>query len=133
MRSSLTVVGTRTEANDLRADSQSVRGRVPRVRSLTKSDRTQVSTLVRDAMARSGLSQKAMAQNAGITESVLSEALAPHGTRHLAVEWLLDQDDEFLLVLLERITVLRNLTQESQRAQKAARVSELLRLILEVA
>jgi hypothetical protein len=92
-----------------------------------------VSTLVRDVMARVGLSQKAMAQNAAISESILSDALAPHGTRHLAMEWLLDQDDDFLIVLLEQITVLRQLTDQAKRDVKAARVSELVRLILEVA
>jgi len=98
-----------------------------------KAGRTAVTTLVRDAMARTGLSQKAMAANAGVAESVLSEALAPHGTRHLALEWLWAQDDEFLAVLVDRLTEARGLTDQSRREAKAARVSELIRLILEVA
>jgi sulfur transfer complex TusBCD TusB component (DsrH family) len=133
MQHSLVVGRARTEANGLRRDSQAVRSGSHGPRSLTKSDRVAVSTLVRDVMARVGLTQKAMAQNAAITESMLSEALAPHGTRHLAMEWLLDQDDDFLIVLLEQITVLRGLTDQARRDVKAARVSELVRLILECA
>lgn len=126
MRGSVQETGLRTIANDLRGDS-------PRDRMPVKAGRTAVTTLVRDAMARTGLSQKAMAANAGVAESVLSEALAPHGTRHLALEWLWAQDDEFLAVLVDRLTEARGLTDQSRREAKAARVSELIRLILEVA
>jgi DNA-binding phage protein len=116
----------RSQVNSVNSPSQPAE-------TLTKSDRAAVVALVREAMARVGLSQKAMAANAEIAESVLSDALAPHGTRHLAMAWLLDQDDEFLVVLLDRITVARGLTDQSRRDAKAARVSELVRLILEVA
>ena len=133
MQPSVVVGPVRTTAKGLHGTSQSVRSSSQGPRRLTKSDRVAVSTLVRDVMARVGLSQKAMAQNAAITESMLPEALAPHGTRHLAMEWLLDQDDDFLIVLLEQITVLRGLTDQAKRDVKAARVSELVRLILECA
>jgi len=126
MRSSVPGTVVRMTAKTLHSSSHEPR-------RLTKADRSVVSDLVRAVMARVGLSQKAMAQNAAIGESVLSEALAPHGTRHLAMEWLLAQDDEFLLELLAEITTWRGLTVESRRDVKAARIAELVRLIVECA
>src|SRR5690349_17868391 len=50
--------------------------------------------LVREAMRRTDLSQKAFAINADQSDSVISEAL--NGSRHLAAEWLWVQPETFL-------------------------------------
>ena len=95
------------------------------------SARDVVCALVREVMAETGLSQKAMSQTADIPESVLSDALAPHGTRNLAAEWLLGQDDAFVIALLARIQTVRGLSVESRRCARAARIGELVRLLVE--
>lgn len=87
--------------------------------------------LVRDAMREADLSQKAFAVDAQQSESVISEALS--GGRHLSADWLYAQNDGFLLALMKGIERARHLTPESKAALRANRISELIRLLLEVA
>lgn len=87
---------------------------------------------VRVALAATGLSQKAMAINAGAMESHLSDALNGRG-RNLEIDWILAQDDAFILAFWQSVEQQRGLTAEARKAARAESIVELLRQILEVA
>lgn len=136
MPSTLTARATRTHANPDRASLDEIRAGKANLRIDAKNlgnapGIESIRPLVREAMRRAGLSQKAFAIDAGITESVLSEALS--GARHLSVDWLWSQGDLFVAELIKLVSERRNLTEQTQRSLRAERVAELVRLLLEVA
>jgi hypothetical protein len=87
--------------------------------------------LIRQAARDVNLSQKEFALNAGCPESHLSEGL--NGVRPMQALWLWLQPDRFLLRLVELLMDARHLTPESVRAIRAARIKELIGLLLEEA
>jgi hypothetical protein len=78
----------RSHANTRRASLDDVRAGAANVRMAAKDleNAPEYRELVREAMRRSGLSQKAFAIDAGQTESVISEAL--HAKRAFDVQWI---------------------------------------------
>jgi hypothetical protein len=87
--------------------------------------------LVRGLMADLQLSQKALAIQAECPASDLSNAL--QGKQRLEVDWLLNQEPIFVAMLLERVERAKGFTERSERELKAARIAELVRLLVEVA
>ena len=87
-------------------------------------------TAIRVAMQVTGISQKAMALTAGIPESVLSDALNGRG-RHLETDWILAQSEAFINAFWKSIEAQLGLTSESKREVRAARIGELVRLLME--
>ncbi len=83
-------------------------------------------------MSRTGRTQKEMAHAAGQKESALSDALNGNG-RNLEVDWLLSQGADYVAEFIADVQIRMGLTVESKRDLKAARISELIRLLLEVA
>ena|ERR1041385_454590 len=137
MARSLPPASASTQPDSLRNGSQSRTDQLAAIRTpdrplrmTAKTDRATTCALVRQCMAETGLTQKAMAINAEISEAVLSDALAPHGTRNLAAEWLFDQEDAFLLALVEKLMRARGLTPASKREVAAERISELVKLLI---
>lgn len=131
MATSISSSAARMPADPLRSDLSGLRAGSHMARMAVKDRREQVIELVREVMADTGTSQKALALQAGQPESVVCDALSPTGSRNLAAEWLLDQPDAFLLALLDKIRAARGLTEESRRAAKAARIGELVKLLVE--
>jgi hypothetical protein len=136
MATTLKAPTERTHANPDHSDSTEVRSRLDAVR--THSAKAGIGAnpeapsallpLIRQAASETGLSQKAMAINAGIPESVLSEAL--NSRRNFAAEWWWLQPDSFLLRFLDLVTEARQLTPESARLVRANRIKELIGLLL---
>lgn len=88
--------GARTHANSLRGALSDVRAGDANLRIDAKNiaiapEKRPYRALVREAMRRSGLSQKAFALDAKQPESVISEAL--NGSRALPSEWVWGQTD----------------------------------------
>ncbi|MCR4331554.1 MAG: hypothetical protein NUV34_02435 [Sulfuricaulis sp.] len=96
----------------------------------SQTDRASTVGLIRAAMAETGTSQKQLAINAEQSEAVISDALNPHGTRHFAAEWLFDQEDAFLLAVVEKLMLVRGLTPQSKREVAAERISQLVKLLI---
>jgi hypothetical protein len=85
-------------------------------------------SVLRTTMSETGTSQKAMAITAGVSASVLSEALA--GRRSFSMLWLWAQDDHFLARFLEHVQEARDLTPANVRAIQRRRIVELVDLLL---
>lgn len=129
MPSTLPTVEPRTPANSARAALDAIRGRSAKARiAANPPDLTRLLPLLKQAMSETGLSQKAMAINAGQTESVISEALA--GRRHFDVEWWWAQPDTFLLKFFELVMDARELTPANISAVRRRRIVELVDLLL---
>jgi len=131
----------RTPANPLRRATDGVRPELDTLRAGKANLRIEANSseniehkrdfllLVRDAMREADLSQKAFAINAKQSESVISEALG--GTRNLSADWLYAQPDRFVQILIDKVSIARNLTAESKAALQRARILELIGLLLE--
>lgn len=85
----------RSHAKTLRADLSTLRAGDANVRMAANSleNRPEYRELVREAMRRSGTTQKVFAIDAEQSESVISEAL--HGKRALDIQWIWRQGAAF--------------------------------------
>jgi hypothetical protein len=90
-----------------------------------------VTGLVFAAIADAGLSDKAAALTMGLDPAQLSRAKS--GQARLPVDALWRLPDAFWFAFRERVDAARQLSEDRQRDAKAARISELVRLLLEVA
>jgi hypothetical protein len=122
MKVSVATEPVRTQLNSIRCQPAKVRI------AANPTGNADLLPLIKQAAAETGLSQKAMALNADVGESVLSEAL--NGRRHFAAEWWWAQPDTFLLKFLELVMEARQLTPENARAVRMARITELIGLLL---
>lgn len=89
----------------------------------------EILRLIGEALRRVGLSQKEAAINAGVKEQQFSAALLGQG--NFGAMWLWAQPDTFWREFLGLIEQSRGLTPEASRAMKAARIAELVRLLVE--
>ncbi len=117
----------------LRNQSNGLRARLDEVRATSQppakvSERADLLGLIRSAAADCNLSQKALAINAGCSESELSDGLS--GRRNFAAAWIWSQPDTFLLRFVELMTEARGLTPAAVREVRANRIAELIRLLL---
>jgi hypothetical protein len=125
---------SRTHAKRFRADSQAVRSdsRMARMRVNQSVSRA----AVREAMARTGTTPKQFVDRANTVSachaSTFSESLNGQG-RNLETDWILAQDEAFILAFWESVKHQMQLTPESRQAARAERIAELVRLIVEVA
>ncbi len=136
MRHSVATSAVGTQPNDLLAGSQDIRARLGEIR--TKAVKAQIDPnakeilpVIRRAMAKTGLSQKAMALTARCAESELSEALNGRDGRRFDADWLWRQDDAFVVAFLDEVTATRGLTPENKDAIRRARIVELIGLLLQ--
>ena len=90
---------------------------------------SEVLGLIRQTCAETGLKHQAAAAAARVKESQFSAAL--NGRGNFAVTWLWAQPDAFLLRFVELLTTARGLTADSSRKQRAARIGELVTLLIE--
>jgi hypothetical protein len=90
-----------------------------------------VTGLVFAAIADAGLSDKAAALTMGLDPAQLSRAKS--GQSRLPVDALWRLPDEFWFAFRARVDEARQLSDDKRREVKAARISELVRLLLEVA
>ena len=123
MNSSVATDGLRSQLNSLRPTSAKARIHA------NPPDASDLIPLVRQAASETNLSQKAMALNARIPESVLSEAF--NGRRNFAAEWWWAQPDTFLVRFLELAMDARQLTPENVSAIRRRRIVELVDLLLQ--
>lgn len=86
-------------------------------------------SIIRQAMAETDLKQQAAAAAADVKESQFSSAL--NGSGNFGVTWLWAQSDAFLLRFVELLVAARRLTPAASRARRAARIGELVRLLIE--
>lgn len=89
----------------------------------------EVLQLIRRVLAEQELKHEAAAREAGVKPSQFSLAL--NGTGNFGVTWLYAQSDAFLLRFVELLMETRGLTPENQRAVRACRIVELVRLLTE--
>ena len=89
----------------------------------------EILALIRQAMAETDLKQGAAAAAAHVKESQFCSAL--NGSGNFGVTWLWPQSDAFLLRFVELLIAARQLTPESARAARAAKIGELVRLLVE--
>lgn len=94
-------------------------------------NRKEILAIIRRAKDAVGLSQKAMAIAAGVSESELSEALHGRANRRFDAEWLWRQDDLFLLKFVELLMDARALTPENAAAVRRQRIVQLVELLLQ--
>ncbi len=129
-----------THGKTLRSGSQSAQAALAGLRAgdrcarmSAKTDRATVVSLLRAVLTDTGTSQKVLAVNAEVPESVISDALNPQGQRHFALEWLCDQDDAVVLAFVQELMRARGLTPASKREVVAERIGELVRLLIQEA
>ena len=85
--------------------------------------------LVDESRIRAGIARKEFAINAGIQESVLSEAL--NGTRgNFAIHWLANQPKDFWAAFIKIVSVRFDINEEAQADLDAARIGELVGLLI---
>lgn len=89
----------------------------------------EVLSIIRQVLAEAGLKQEAAAAAAQVQPSQFSSAL--HGKGNFAVTWLWAQSDAFLLRFVDLLIAARALTPAAARARRAARIAELVRLLVE--
>lgn len=134
MPPTLASAAVRTTANALRSDLDAIRRKPVKARiSANQNASKEVVGMIRQAMSDMQVTQEAFAIDAGITESVLSEAMNERNGRHFAMAWLWAQSDTFVLHVLEMLREKRGFSVDGIRATKIARIKELVGLILEVA
>lgn len=85
--------------------------------------------IIRQALAETGLKQDAAAAAAQVKESQFSSAL--NGRGNFGVTWLWAQPDAFLLRFVDLVIAARGLTPAAARTQRAIRIGELVRLLVE--
>lgn len=142
MASSLATPTARTHANSVSASAGTLSERLDGISA--KSARARITTntaavteekrtgrqLVRDVMALLRRSQKAFALEAACPESDLSNAL--QDKQRFDIDWLLDQDNEFLLAWIEAVESSRQLTRRARMATKRAAAIRAIDLILDL-
>lgn len=123
MSRSLSKSAPLTQSNSLSAKLDGIRAGS----SMARMDANSADSreLVRDLMIERGLTQKAMAINAGCAESDLSNAL--QGKQRLDFEWLLAQDALFRKALARRLD---QTDQEQEDALLVAEVAALFERVL---
>lgn len=134
MAPSMAAAAERTHANSRSAELDQIRAGSSMARIATNqaaTDDIDTRGIVLDLMGELHLTQKAMAIQAGCPASDLSNALA--GKQRLEMDWVLNQEPIFVAMFLERVERAMGFTERSTRELKAARISELVRLLLEVA
>jgi plasmid maintenance system antidote protein VapI len=120
----------RTHAKAIHSDLQGIRAGSHTARMTVNPSVARAA--VRVAMERTGRSQKELAITAGVPESAFSDALNERG-RNFDIDWVLAQGADFVAEFIANVQVRLGLSEESSRAAKAARIAELVRLLLEVA
>jgi hypothetical protein len=90
-----------------------------------------VTGLVFEAIAEAGLSDKAAALTMGLDPAQLSRVKS--GQARLPVDALWRLPDTFWFAFRSRVDAARQLSEDRQRDVKVQRISELVRLLLEVA
>jgi hypothetical protein len=108
--------------NSVQADS---------VRHTDRVNDREVLSIIRQAMAETGLKHQAAAATACVKESQFSSAL--NGTGNFAATWLWARSDVVLLRFVELLISARQLTPAAARARRAARIGELVSLLLDEA
>jgi len=98
-----------------------------------QTNRETVIRLLREVMSKTDTSQKALAINAERPESDISSALSLGGQRNFALEWLCDQDNQFIATFCDELLLARGITVESRRQLLAARIGELTAALVELA
>jgi hypothetical protein len=86
-------------------------------------------SIVRQAMVETATKQHAAAAAAQVKESQFSSAL--NGTGNFGLTWLWAQSDAFLLRFVDLLIAARRLTPAATRARRAARIGELVTLLIE--
>lgn len=133
MASTVAASTPRTHPKPLRRDLDSLRAGDANLRigseSLRSTPKDEVLALIDEARQKVGMSRKEMAGNAGCPESVLSEALAG-GRSNFAAHWLWQQPDAFVVEFFGLASSRRGLSPESKVAVRAARIAELIRLLV---
>lgn len=89
----------------------------------------EVLAIIRQALAETGLKQDAAAAAAHVKASQFSSAL--NGRGNFGVTWLWAQPDAFLRRFVDLVIAARGLTPAAARSQRAARIGELVRLLVE--
>lgn len=128
MANSVTARALRTEAKTLRSNLDEVRGsshiaRMTANPSLGREAFREVKTAL-------GRSQKALAIDAGVPESVLSEALNGTG-RNFDVDWVLAQDNTFVTAWMRHVEAAKGLTPATRKRIKAERMAQLFDLLMQ--
>lgn len=119
----------RTHANPLSSDSQPVRSASHQLRIDAKSI---ARSACREAMSRRGLTQEAMAIDADVPESTLSDAMKVDGRRNLEIGWILAQKDtEFVALFLDLVSKKLGLGPRSRRPLTAPEVTAIVSRIIE--
>ena len=133
MPRSVRKVETGTHEKSLRSDLRSIRAGSHLARMAANPDGT--VSLARDAVGyakqQTGLTNKAMALNAGVPESVMSDAVAGGKGRNLETDWIIAQGPEFVGYFTDHLDRALGLTDESRKAAKLDRALALVRLIFE--
>jgi predicted XRE-type DNA-binding protein len=121
----------RTQLNSIRGCQAKARIDANRPESSDRIDaRDEFVSLIRAAMKDADMSQKAFALNAGVPESVISDGF--NGVRNFAADWLWNQPALFWIRLRDRIDEAKQLSPENNKAIRAARIGELVKLLVEV-
>lgn len=96
------------------------------------TNQADIREIVLEVIAETHGSQKEFAINADAPQSDVSNAFS--GKQRLEMQWVLDQPDVFLDRVLNKIRARKGMVTDSDaRLAKIARITELVRLILEVA
>lgn len=128
MRNSVPADAVRTPANPRRAEQlDGIKAGDANVRMTANfvENRPEKRELLREAARRLGLSQKAMALNAGQPESVISDAL--NGRRSFDVEWERSQPAAFRRMVRQLEDAAEGIDPASQRRQSFEDFIELAR------
>lgn len=121
----------RADLDAIRAGSANLRMDSDRVRiDPNQDDKAEFLAVCEEARIKCGLSKKEMAITARVTESTFNEAWS--GKRgNVAIQWLWSQGDGYMATLIELVAERRGLSAENNRAVRAERIGELVRLLVE--
>lgn len=128
MAKTVAATAPRTEANPVRSRLDAIRA-VSHVARMTAKP-SLAREAFRAAQAALGRSQKELALNAEVSQSVLSEALNG-SSRHLDADWILRQDDTFVLAWWHHVEQAKGLTRRTRKRVRVQRIAELFQLLLE--
>lgn len=138
MRSSLATVDVRTQPKSLRTDLDAITAKDAKIRMDSEPfridpkllDKAATLALIDEARMRCLMSGKEMAHYAGVTESVLSEALS--GKRgNFAAHWLFLQPEKFVAAFTELVLMKRGIDKPKMAQVRAQRIGELIALLVE--
>ncbi len=117
----------RMPEKSVRTDLQSVRAGSHHVRIDAKSISLEV---VNECRTELGLSVEAMALNAEVPKSSMSDALAGKDNRNFALPWLLAQGAEFVNLHNRKLERRLGLTQESEDDQEAEALGRMFEILM---